>query len=51
MLDPIPARPDLELINKMMQIYHLIDFTVPAEHRLEMKKSKKIYLFIMIRKI
>ena len=35
------SRPDLELINKKKTCY-LVDFDVPAGHRVKMKESEKI---------
>ena len=41
--DPlIPARrPDLIIINKEKRICKLVDFAVPADHRINLKESKK----------
>ena len=34
----IPARrPDLIIINKKMRIYKIVDFAVPADHRINLK--------------
>ena len=39
----IPARrPDLVLIDKKRNTCHLMDFAVPADHRIKMKESEKI---------
>ena len=38
----IPARrPDLVVINKKERTCHLIDFAVPADHRVKLKKIEK----------
>ena len=38
----IPARrPDLIIINKRKRICKIVDFAVPADHRVNMKESKK----------
>ena len=37
---PIPARtPDLVLINKKKKTCQLVDFAVPADHRVKMKEK------------
>ena len=39
----IPARrPDLVLINKKKRTCQLVDFAVPADHRVKLKESEKI---------
>ena len=39
----IPARrPDLVLIDKKRKNRHLVNFAVPADHRVKMKESEKI---------
>ena len=39
----IPARrPDLVLIDKKRKTCHLVDFAVPADHRVKMKEREKI---------
>ena len=35
-------RPDLVLIDKKKRTCHLVDFAVPADHRVKMKESEKI---------
>ena len=38
----IPARrPDFQIINKKMRICKIIDFAVPADHRINLKESEK----------
>ena len=38
----IPARkPDLIIINKKKRICKIVDFAVPADHRINLKKSEK----------
>ena len=38
----IPARrPDLVMINKKERICHLVDFAVPADHRVKLKETEK----------
>ena len=38
----IPARrPDLILINKRKRICKIVDFAVPADHRINLKESEK----------
>ena len=38
----IPARrPDLIIINKKMRICKIVDFAVPADHRINLKESEK----------
>ena len=38
----IPARrPDLIIINKKKEICKIVDFTVPADHRINLKESEK----------
>ena len=38
----IPARrPDLIIINKKKRICKIINFTVPADHRIKLKESEK----------
>ena len=38
----IPARrPDLIIINKKMRICKIVDFAIPAEHRINLKESEK----------
>ena len=38
----IPARrPDLLIINKRKRICKIVDFTVPADHRINLKESEK----------
>ena len=40
---PIPARrPDLEVINKKNRYCQLVNFAVPANHRVKIKESEKI---------
>ena len=40
---PIPAgRPDLVLINKKERTCQLVDFAVPADHRVKMKENEKM---------
>ena len=34
-------RPDLIIINKKMRICKIVDFAVPADHRINMKESEK----------
>ena len=41
----IPARrPDLIIINKRKRICKIVDFAVPADHRINLKESEKKYL-------
>ena len=41
----IPARkPDLIIINKKKKICKIVDFTVPADHRIKLKECEKKYL-------
>ena len=38
----IPARrPNLIMINKKRRIYKIVDFAVPADHRINLKESEK----------
>ena len=38
----IPARrPDLKIINKKLRICKIVDFAVPADHRINLKESEK----------
>ena len=38
----IPARrPDLIIINKKERIFKIVDFAVPADHRINLKESEK----------
>ena len=38
----IPSRrPDLIIINKKMRICKIVDFAVPADHRINLKESEK----------
>ena len=39
-LYPIPARTNLVLINKK-RTCHLVDFAVPADHKVKMKENEK----------
>ena len=42
-----PARrPDLVLINKRKRTYLLVDFVIPADHRVKMKESEKINKYL-----
>ena len=34
-------RPDLIIINKNKRIYKIVDFTVPADHRIKLKECEK----------
>ena len=43
----IPARrPDLILINKRMRIYKIVDFAVPADHKINLKEGEKKVKYI-----
>ena len=35
-------RPDLIIINEKKKIFKIVDFTVPADHRIKLKESEKI---------
>ena len=38
----IPSRrPDLIIINEKMRIFKIVNFAVPADHRINLKESKK----------
>ena len=39
-------RPDLVLINKKKRTYHLVNFVVPADHRVKIKESEKINKYL-----
>ena len=44
---PILARRlDLVLLNKKNRTCHLVDFVVPLDHRMKIKESKKIQVFV-----
>ena len=41
-IDLIPVRrPDLMIINKKKKICKIVDFAVPADHRINLKESEK----------
>ncbi len=37
----LPWRPDLIIINKKKRICKIVDFVVPADHRINLKESEK----------
>ena len=37
----LARRPDLIIINKKMRICKIVDFAVPADHRINLKESEK----------
>ena len=43
----IPARrPDLVLINKKKRMCQLVDFAVPADHRVKLKENEKMNKYL-----
>ena len=47
----IPARrPDLIIINKRKRICKIVDFAVPADHRINLKESEKIDKYLDLAK-
>ena len=39
-------RPDIIMINKRKRIWKIIDFAVPADHRVNMKEGEKKYKYL-----
>ena len=37
----LARRPDLIIINKKMRTYKIVDFAVPADHRIKLKECEK----------
>ena len=39
-------RPDLMLINKKKRTFELIGFSIPVDHAVKIKESKKLYKYL-----